>query len=177
MLSPRPLLLAVLLAAASAFALGAQEQAPPPCTSPEQHQFDFWIGDWEVTDASGALAGRNRVESILGGCVVMESWQGASGSVGRSFNMYDVRGDRRWHQTWVDGSGGRLDLVGGLDDEGRMVLSGERPGREGGAVLHRITWTPRPDGTVKQHWQASRDGGETWDDLFVGIYARRETAG
>lgn len=157
-------------------ATASAQDAPPSCTDPVYRQFDFWVGDWEVTDADGSRAGHNRVESILDGCVVMENWQGASGSIGKSFNMVDVRGDGHWHQTWVDGSGGRLDLVGGLDDEGRMVLSGERPGREGGTVLHRITWTPLSDGTVKQHWQASRDGGTTWDDLFVGIYARADGA-
>lgn len=158
-------------------AVGASAQgAPPTCTDAAFHQFDFWVGDWEVTQADGSRAGHNRVESILDGCVVMENWEGAGGSTGKSFNMFDVRGDGKWHQTWVDGSGGRLDLVGGLDEEGRMVLSGERPGREGGTVLHRITWTPRPDGTVQQHWQASKNGGETWDDLFLGIYSRGDAA-
>jgi hypothetical protein len=57
------------------------------------------------------------------------------------------------------------------------VLSGERPGREAGVVRHRITWTPLPDGTVRQHWQASRDDGATWDDLFDGRYVRRDGPG
>lgn len=166
-------LLAPLVLALSAQAGYAQSTLDSACAATEHRQFDFWIGDWDVADPEGAPAGRNRIESILGGCVLMESWEGASGSTGRSFNMYDARGDGRWHQTWVDGSGGRLDLVGGLDAEGRMVLSGERPGPDGGAVLHRITWTPLPDGAVRQHWEASQDGGAAWEDLFVGIYTRR----
>lgn len=164
-----------LLAAPAPGQQGAADTLP--CAGAEHRQFDFWVGDWDVADPEGAPAGRNRIEPILGGCVLMESWEGAGGSTGRSFNMYDARGDGRWHQTWVDGSGGRLDLVGGLDAEGRMVLSGERPAPEGGTVLHRITWTPLPDGSVRQHWQASRDGGEAWEDLFVGIYTRRGASG
>jgi len=164
----------VVLAALCAPVAPASAQEPPPCTTAEHRQFDFWIGDWDVTDAGGEPAGRNRIESILDGCVLMESWEGTGGSTGRSLNMFDVRGDGRWHQTWVDGDGGRLDLVGGLDADGRMVLSGKRPGREGGVVRHRITWTPLPDGTVRQHWQASRDDGSTWDDLFDGRYVRRD---
>jgi hypothetical protein len=42
-----------------------------------------------------------------------------------------------------------------------------------GDVQERITWTKLEDGVVKQHWQQSRDGGATWTDAFVGIYARR----
>ena len=165
---------AVVFAALGSLAAPQRAQEGSPCTSAEHRQFDFWIGDWDVADAEGKPAGRNRIESILDGCALMESWEGTSGSTGRSLNMFDARGDSRWHQTWVDGDGGRLDLVGGLDAEGRMVLSGERPGREGGVVRHRITWTPLPDGTVRQHWQASRDDGATWDDLFDGRYVRRD---
>ena len=60
-----------------------------------------------------------------------------------------------------------------------MVLSGERPPRPGGdstaPTLHRITWTPLPDGSVRQHWEASQDAGANWRTLFDGLY-RREPA-
>ena len=83
--------------------------------------------------------------------------------------MYYAR-DSQWHQSWVDGAGGRLDLAGGLDKNGRMVLSGRMPGPEGTEVLHEISWEALGDGTVKQHWRTSKDGGEAWQDAFVGIY-------
>jgi hypothetical protein len=54
-----------------------------------------------------------------------------------------------------------------------MVLSGQRPARDGsGMVLHRISWTPNADGTVRQLWEASKDDGGTWAVLFDGLYAR-----
>lgn len=146
---------------------------PPACTDEAHQQFDFWIGEWSVTQPDGSVAGENSIEPILNGCVLFEQWQGTSGSTGKSFNMYDAR-EGVWRQTWVDGNGGRLDLTGGLDGED-MVLSGERPGREGDTVTHEIRWTPQEDGTVRQHWRASSDGGETWNDLFVGIYVPRPT--
>lgn len=157
----------------------AQEDAAPPaasapaaaCTSEQHRQFDFWVGDWLVRTPDGEVAGENRIDKTLNGCVLLENWQGAKGSTGKSFNMYFER-DGRWHQTWVDGRGGRLDLAGEFG-EGRMVLSGEMPARDGGAVLHEIAWTPLENGTVKQHWRASRDGGESWNDLFVGIYEKK----
>jgi hypothetical protein len=54
------------------------------------------------------------------------------------------------------------------------VLSGENRKPGGGAQLERITWTPQADGSVRQHWQQSADGGKTWSDAFVGIYTRHE---
>lgn len=144
--------------------------APPPCSAPEHRQFDFWIGDWEVTDPAGAPQGTNRIEPILGGCVLKESWSGTGGSEGNSFNLYHAP-TRRWHQTWVDDHGTLLLLDGGLED-GSMVLTGTSKARDGGTVSHRITWTPRPDGSVRQHWQTSRDDGATWSDAFDGTYRK-----
>ncbi len=152
------------------FGLAAQP-SPATCGSAEHRQFDFWIGDWEVYGPNGKLAGTNRVEKILAGCVLQENWESVQGGQGKSFNMYFSR-DKTWRQTWVDGAGGRLDLVGGLAAE-RMVLRGEMAGDSGGArVLHEISFTPNEDGSVTQQWRASPDGGETWKDVFVGIYRR-----
>ena len=56
-----------------------------------------------------------------------------------------------------------------------MILSGLRPARDGsGMVMHRISWTPSPDGTVRQLWEASKDDGGNWAVLFDGTYARKE---
>jgi hypothetical protein len=171
MLPRSPLLAAalVLWAAAPASATPAAP-ASGACAAPEYRQFDFWIGAWEVHEGD-RLAGTNRIEAILGGCALVESWNGVSGMRGTSLNFYFAR-DRNWHQTWVDTDGLLLELSGGLV-EGRMVLAGRVPDADGSrAALHRITWTPAPDGSVRQHWQSSRDDGATWTDLFDGVYRR-----
>ncbi len=142
----------------------------PPCSGDEFHQFDFWIGEWDVT-AGDRSAGRNRITSILGGCVLLEEYTATNGGCeGKSFNIYD-RSTRQWHQSWVDNGGLLLQLRGGLED-GRMVLSGERTGQEGKPVIDRITWRPNDDGTVQQTWQISEDHGKTWNIVFDGTYAR-----
>lgn len=53
----------------------AAQPSPATCGSAEHRQFDFWIGNWEVYGANGKLAGTNRVEKILAGCVLQENWQ------------------------------------------------------------------------------------------------------
>jgi hypothetical protein len=146
----------------------------PSCATPEHRQFDFWVGDWEVS-AQGKVAGVNRIERILGGCALLESWHGASGYRGNSLNFYDA-GRKRWHQTWTDTSGLALSLEGEFAG-GNMVLAGTRfdAGRQQ-TVHDRITWTPHADGTVRQLWETSTDG-KTWSTLFDGLYARKPPAG
>jgi len=106
---------------------------------------------------------------------LQENWQGsgAGGISGSSFNIYD-RDTRRWHQSWVDANGTLLLLDGGLVD-GSMVMSGSRPTRDGGSALHRITWTPNDDGSVRQLWESSLDGGDSWSVLFDGLYLKSAT--
>lgn len=166
----------LLAVAALAFAcpllpLGATAAPPKGCTSPQDRQFDFWAGNWTVTDnATGKPAGTNDITREYGGCVLQEHWRGSGGDQGSSFNHYD-KARKLWHQTWVDNSGGILYLDGGVKN-GAMVLAGTRRGRNGKPVTDRITFTPRPDGSVRQWWQASRDGGATWTTVFDGIYRR-----
>ena len=170
------LMLTALVLPLHVFAQDPAEQAAPAagsrCDTAAHHQFDFWLGEWDVT-ANGVPAGTNSVVSIQGGCVLQENWKGAGngGITGTSFNMYD-RDAGRWHQTWVDAGGTLLQLDGAWTGES-MVLEGTRPSPSGtGDVLHRIAWTPADDGTVRQLWEASQDGGKTWKVIFDGLYTR-----
>lgn len=158
----------------AALPIAPAQAGAPPCAAPEYGQFDFWLGEWEVT-ADGRVAGRNSIVKQLGNCVVQESWKGASGTEGRSLNVYDSsRG--RWHQTWVDSSGGLLLLEGGLRN-GAMVLEGTQRDDETRAVTReRITWTPAPDGSVRQLWEYSTDDGKSWKARFDGQYRRVRAA-
>jgi hypothetical protein len=153
----------------------ANPAQPSICSSAEYHQFDFWIGDWNVT-SDEQPAGTNSIHPIQNGCALQENWQGSGpgGISGTSFNSYD-RATGRWHQTWVDSSGTLLRLDGGLVDDA-MVLQGQRPARGGsGMALHRISWTPNSDGSVRQLWEASNDDGQSWTVLFDGLYINSTT--
>lgn len=150
-----------------------QNAQQAPCSAPEYRHFDFWVGDWEVRNAAGNLAGTNSITPMLNGCVLHEQWSGSSGSVGESFNIYD-QSTGTWHQTWVDNGGLLLRLDGGLEGDS-MVLRGELQGRDGAMRQHRITWTPRDDGSVRQHWENSTDG-ESWNTLFDGTYRPRDAS-
>ena len=168
----------IILSSLIAFSLTAHlacaATGPTPCAAAVHHQFDFWVGEWVVTE-NGKPAGTNRIERLLDGCALLENWTGAGGSRGHSLNFYDP-GRKLWQQTWVDASPSSLNLTGGWVD-GRMVLSGSgKDAKTGRAQIDRIAWTPNSDGTVRQLWDRSLDGGRTWQVLFDGLYRRREGA-
>ena len=144
-----------------------------PCSSVESSQFDFWIGEWDVRDASGQMAGRSRVSKILGGCVIFEEWTGLGegrGFDGKSFSSYRPS-EAGWRQTWVDSSGKHVDLRGGSPRAGFMSLNGEVI-RSGRRLLTRLSWTAEADG-VRQIFESSDDAGATWKTVFELRYARR----
>ena len=134
-------------------------------------QFDFWIGEWEVT-ANGKVAGKNSIQPILGGCVLQETWTGASGGAGTSFNYYNPS-TKKWHQFWVWKNGTTLPLLTGEYENGKMVLSGQYTNAAGKKVHTRITWYDNEDGTVRQHWENSLDEGKSWSTNFDGLYTRK----
>lgn len=140
------------------------------CASGPFSQFDFWLGQWRVF-ANGQLAGVNHISKDLNNCVIREHYTTPKGYEGRSLNIYDASRNL-WHQTWVDNSGMLL-LLEGRFEQGSMQLSGEGITSNGEKVLHQITWTPNMAGnTVRQHWQYSKDKGQSWSTLFDGQYKK-----
>jgi len=168
--------LALLVPACGVATDDVYAQAPPGqnCRAAEHHQFDFWIGDWNVMVEKEAgkpqVAGVNRIEAVMDGCALAEHWESAKGGHGTSLNFYDRR-TARWHQTWIDEGGNGL-LLSGAFTEGRMVLASE-PRKDG--KVDRITWSVQPDGSVRQLWEQTADG-HTWNTAFDGHYVRRKAS-
>jgi hypothetical protein len=160
-MNPHRLFSAVVLLTMS---LAAQTPAPPPPPPPEAHQFDFWIGEWEVTGPKGRIAGTNRIEAIAKGRGLLENWTSAGGGDGKSLNTYNPT-KKQWQQFWVGADGSVLELSGGLDAKGNMVLAD---------ATNRITWTPNADGSVRQLWESTKDGGKTWTIAFDGTYRKKK---
>ena len=139
-------------------------QNPSPCSSPEYHQFDFWIGDWDVFESdSGTSTAHVRVDGILGGCVLHERYEDNTGAVGESFTTYDV-GQKLWHQTWVTNRG-RLMTIEGRAENDAMTLSGAYYRENGEEVRVRGIWAPMGR-TVRESAVTSSDAGKTWRPWF-----------
>jgi len=166
---------ALTVVAAGGLSAPAPAGAQAPCAAEAHRHFDFWEGRWMVRGAGGQLAGHNTLSRILGRCVMTEHYATPSGYEGRSLNAYDAsRGV--WHQTWMDNEGVVLVLEGGYDN-GRMVMRGETVDSAGTVILNRIAWS-RPGGDedrVRQLWEVSGDGGDTWSVVFDGLYIRQRS--
>lgn len=114
----------------------------------------------------GQKLGENRIERLLGGCVLMENWRDAMGREGKSWNYWHAP-SKTWKQHWVD-AGGRV-----TEYAGAPTATGIRFEAESNGVVNVMTFTRREDGTVEQKIEISRDGRKTWTAGFVGIHRRR----
>src|ERR1035438_5334320 len=51
-----------------------QTTAPATCDTPQHHQLDFWVGDWQVFDTeTNQMVAFDRVEKHSEGCIVQEN--------------------------------------------------------------------------------------------------------
>jgi len=156
--------------------LKAVDKNARPCAYDDRYrEFDFWLGKWEVygnLEKTGPLYGHNTIRKEENGCMLTESWVSASGSTGRSVNFYDGTIDK-WVQHWVSANGGVITYSGGLED-GSMRLTGRiyYPKPPSGPQVRdfRGTWSPLDGGVVRQFFEESIDGGETWYTWFDGYY-------
>ena len=169
----RPMKIVLCAAAALIAATGARAQAYG-CDSPESKQFDFWLGEWELSYVDEGKPGksRNRVSKVLDGCAVLEEFSGAPGTKlnGRSYSTFD-RAGKTWKQTWVDNTGAYLDFTGGFS-EGRMVLSLDVATGKG--VRQRMVFQDIRRDSLKWLWQRSEDAGSTWKTQWEISYRRIE---
>jgi len=149
-----------------------------PCRSnPRAREFDFWIGDWNVTPWAAAPStdpasiGTNGIELLLEQCMLLENWTGAGGGAGKSINFFDTNRSA-WRQVWVADGGGSLDYAGAFRD-GAMRFEGWTLGPNGARVLQKLTFFPISADTVRQLFETSADSGRTWQSGFDGRYVRR----
>lgn len=137
--------------------------------------FDFWVGDWEAhwVDAKGnEVIGENRIEKIMGGAVIQEHFSDtAAGFLGGSVSVFSPA-DSLWHQTWVDNSGGYIDLVGIVDGDVRVfqtkpVVSGSK------TIIRRMIFYNITENTFTWDWEFSEDGGKSWALSWQINYLRK----
>ncbi len=144
------------------------EEVPAECDRAPFREFDFWLGEWSVT-VGGKMVATSRIESILGGCVILESYEDPSGYRGQSFNFYDSH-LKKWRQTWVDTSGSVSEFSGAVRD-GAMRYEGETH-RQGRRILRRMTVSHQGRDRVRQFSEHSTDEGKTWAIAYDFVYLR-----
>ena len=148
--------------------LFSEGTSPAPCAAPAYHQFDYWVGDWDVFDVGRPTkVAQAQVDSVLDGCVLRENYLGIDGHKGQSFTMYN--GSRKtWHQTWVTNRGELLEIEGGIEN-GEMVLLGKN---QAGALVRGV-WRPVNE-EVREIAMTSADGGKSWKPWFDLVFRRHK---
>ena len=178
MLQPRIALISCLLLMFSGFAAAGEDAAktkpPRPCDLPEGAQFDFWLGEWDVTwtDAKGQTQkGSNRIHKILGSCIVEENFSGG-GFEGRSWSVYNPQ-TKKWQQTWVDSTGGYMVFTGTFADGKMELRMAPVKTKDGKNLVRRMVFRNIDKNGFTWDWQSSVDDGKTWKDLWVLTYSRK----
>lgn len=181
-MNPRLFLSIVTWAALCQVAASATSSAE--CSDPEYHQFDFWIGQWDIqqkilkadgtwfeTDAS------THVSPILGGCALMEEWQGnvfffwegmekPAPLKGFSVRAFD-RKTKQWTISWMDTRHLRFSEFAGNFRDGRGEFFRKRSDGKGKETVTRVTFSDITPTSVRWDLSVSTDDGQSWKTLWI----------
>lgn len=154
------------------------------CNSAEAHQFDFWIGNWDIDQKIIQKDGswiktkaRDSVFSILKGCAIEEHWTGnvqffwagmkePKPLEGLSVRYYDTK-DKKWHIFWMDnfnptlGTGSKGNFKNGIGEFFHEQKT------EKGKQISKITFSDITKNSLHWDLSISRDNGETWTKIWI----------
>ena len=177
-MSKAPMCAAALAAilAQPAFAL-EETTAPATCDSPQHHQLDFWVGDWQVFDgATNRLVGYDRVQKTYEGCVVEERLTFLTDMYRRpnvhvrlggvALNRFD---GESWLQMWADNQWGAILLRGALNADRNMEFVTVTPSRHRDV---RLVYKMHTDGVLEILQYVAPAGSGKWNQYGDLIYRR-----
>jgi hypothetical protein len=144
-----------------------QTTAPATCDTPQHHQLDFWVGDWQVYDAeTNELVAFERVEKHSQGCIVQENLTFLTDKYRRPGVKHRLAGigvnrfdGENWLQMWADNQWGAIFLRGAPDAGGNMVFVTVIPSRKRDV---KLVYENRPDGTVRILQYVAPAGSGKW---------------
>jgi tetratricopeptide (TPR) repeat protein len=139
-----------------------------PClNTPEYRQFDYWLGEWDVT-SQGTKIASSSIQLILDDCVIFENYMTVNHAYsGKSFSLWDAK-TKQWEQRYVDSGGAFHTWTGGLEN-GEMRFFWKHPDS-----IDRMTYVKEDADHVRQVIDHSADDGKTWTNTYNGLYVRRK---
>lgn len=146
-------------------------QAPPTCIAPEAAQFDFWVGEWDLTWGEN-LRGTNSVRKLWNACTIEENFTDPNTNLqGKSWSVYDPK-KKKWQQTWIDNNGSYMLFEGEFKD-GQMLLSRQQSNAQGELQHFKMLFYNIAQNSFDWAWQQSKDNCQTWETLWQIHYQRR----
>jgi hypothetical protein len=146
-----------------------------PCSAePHSHDFDFWLGEWDVYNTgSRYLVGHSIVQSISGGCGLLENWTSTQASAGKSINYYNaVTG--KWEQDWIGSAGGPQRYLNGEYRDSVMHFTYEFTNPQGKKVTGNFKFYFVDQNTVRQYQDVNNDDGKTVTVSYDFTYVRKK---
>lgn len=150
-----------------------------------ERQFDFWVGEWNVTnrflqdDGTWVDAGsaRNQVFPVLGGRAVMELWDGTIYGgrrlVGFSVRYYDAESESwRLVLNWPQPDSPTFFELDGRFRHGRGEFFRSFEDSTGTDVRVRYTFSDISPERFRWDQALSRDGGQTWTTSWIMEFSR-----
>ena len=152
-----------------------QSSTAASCDTPQHHQLDFWVGDWQVFDAdTHQLVAFDRIEKHAEGCIVQQNLSFITDMYrrpgvkyrfgGMSVNRFD---GERWIQMWADNQWGAILMYGTVAKDGTLVLTSVVPSRNRDI---KDTWEKQADGSLRNLHFVSPAGSGQWKKYGDLIY-------
>ena len=141
------------------------------CTSQCDGGFEFLVGDWFVKNRAGQPIATDAVWEA-GACTLIEHWRGVNDTGdGLAVTTYRVR-RRTWHREALIRSSTVISFEGRTVGRTMVMAAKQYAGSSISPTLHRITWTPKRDGSIEELWQVSNNGGASWHTQFDEFLVR-----
>ena len=157
---------------------GAEAQAEPDSRAPESKQFDFWLGEWDLTwpgEHQGEIRhGSNKVRRALNGYVLHEQFDGGTAIPLRGISLSTYNQQRQqWEQAWVDNEATYRNFAGGMRNR-EMVLEREGESSDGSPMRQRMVYKNISADSFDWSWEQSKNNGETWMTIWPIHYSRKK---
>ena len=162
------LLFAVFLIAVNCYSQTAPNK---PCSSTEASQFDFWLGNWDLT-YNDTMHAVNLITKDLDNCVIHEHFKSPSTKYfGESWSVYNPK-TKKWQQTWVDSQGGYITLNGVFENATMTLYTEPFIDQKGNKVQYRMLFNNITADKFDWNWDVTNDEGKTWKSSWEIHYKR-----
>jgi hypothetical protein len=149
---------ALILVASVVFSQTAKQK---PCSSPEASQFDFWLGNWDLT-YSDTMHAFNNITRELESCVIHEHFKDPRAKYfGESWSVYNPQA-KKWQQTWVDSQGGYIVLTGKFENNTMTLFTETTTDASGKKTQYRMLYQNITPEKFDWKWDLTNDDGKTW---------------
>jgi hypothetical protein len=169
-MTPRRSFFFTLLCVTLAMPAATAQHPPASCRGTEYRALDFWVGEWDVTNAKGQPAGTSSIDIVSDGCAIVERFAGPGRKyVGTGLHYFDAA-TRTWLQYFADNRP-VLTIMQGETIANGIRYAWEVVDPKGVKTPKRYDVTAEAD-DVRQHGERSNDGGKTWVTEFDLRYKR-----